>query len=163
MRSIIFILLLLSLYFGICIFIGVKWAIAGFAMLLLILATVFITKKDSYIKYIEFINPKYALVYNSKSDNFRKKHRIIDIIVLYIISAIILFISVNMENTTLSIGGTIPIPLIVTTMIFTIILWGFSLLILRKSNKNSSFWFYFIAAILFIILVLGIIQSFLFY
>lgn len=162
MRSIIFILLLLSLYFGICILVGVKLALVVFALLMLILATVFIIKRDSYVKYIEFVNPKYALLYNSKDDNFRRKHRITDIIGFYIITAIMLFISVCMPSTPLPIQGSSIIYLIMASVLFTILLWYFSLLILKKSKKNSSFWFYFIALILFAILVLATIQIFIF-
>jgi hypothetical protein len=162
LRAIIFILLLLSLYFGICIFVGVKLALVAFSLLMLTLATVFIIKRDSYVKYIEFVNPKYALLYNSKDDDFRGKHRITDIIGFYIISAIMLFISVNVPNTPFPIQGNSVVYLIIATVLSTILLWCFSLLILKKSKKNSSFWFYFIALILFAILVLTIIQIFIF-
>ena len=160
MRSIIFILLLLSLYFGISIFIGIKWALLVFSLLMITLATVFIRKKASYVKYIEFVNPKYAHLYNNKSDDFRRKHRVTDIIGFYIISAIMLIISVSIQNFTLPIQDNILIYLIIGTMLSTILLWCFSLLILKKSKKNSSFWFYFIALILTVILVLSLVQNF---
>lgn len=162
MRTITFIILLLSLYFGICVFIGIKWALIVFSLFLITLTTVFLIKKDFYVKYIEFVNPKYALLYNKKGDDFREKHRIIDIIVIYILSAIMLFISLNMHNTTLPIQGSKLIYIIIATVLLTILLWGFSLLILRKSKKNSSFWFYFIGLILSAILVIAVIQSFIF-
>ena len=162
MRTIIFILLFLSLYFGIWIFIGIKWAIAVCSLLLMSLATSFILKKDFYVRYIEFVNPKCAALYNYKDDNFKRKLRKTDIIVLYILSAIMVFISVNIPNTILPIHGIYLIYLIVIEISVCILLWLFGLLILKKSRKYSSFWFYSIALILFIILVLAIIQNFIF-
>ena len=157
MRTIIFILLLLGLYFGVSVFVGIKWALVVFSILLITLATAFIIKKDFYIKYVEFVNPKYALLYSSKDTDFRRKHRITDIVVFYIISAIMLFISTSIPNIMFPIEGSNLIYLIAGTVFFTILLWTFSLFILKKSNKNSSFWFYFVALIMFVILVLAMI------
>lgn len=159
MRSIIYILLLLSLFFGICIFAGIKWALLALSTLMITLAAVFIIKKDSYVKYIEFVNPKYALLYATKSDDFKRKHRIIDIIVFYIIAAIMLFIAVIVPNIILPIQGSIFVYLMAATILLTVLLWCISLFILKRSNKNSNFWFYFIASISAAVIVLAIIQN----
>lgn len=162
LRTIIFIILLLSVYFGISVFVGIKWAIAVFSLILISIATAFIIKKDFYAKYIKFVNPKAALLYGNKDDDFRRKLRITDIIVCYIISAILLFLAAVIPNVTLTVQGSIPIYLIIATVLITILIWCFSLFILKKSKKNSSFWFYFIALILSMALLLSAFQAFIF-
>lgn len=162
MRTIIFIILFLNLYFGICIFAGMKAALAVLSILMLTLATVFLVKKNSYVKYIEFVNPKYSFLYNAKGDDFKKKHRITDISAFYILSAIMLFLTASIPNVTLPFQGSMIIFLIISTVVISICLWCFSLLILKQSKKNSSFWFYFIAMILVAILILAIVGNLIF-
>lgn len=158
MRSIIYILLILGIYFGICIFIGMNWALITLAAFMIILATSFIVKRDFYIKYTEFVNPKYASLYSLKDDEFKRKHRVIDIVGFYIISAFMLLLSAIIGNLKLPLQGSSLAYLIIPVVLLSILLWGLSLVILKKSKKNSSFWFYFIAMIFFAILVLGIIE-----
>jgi len=162
LRSIIFILTLLSVYFGICIFIGIKWAFVFSALFMIALATMFLIKKESYLKYGEIMNPRGALLYKSKDDSFRKKYRITHIIGLYILSAILLLTAVPLPNTTMSIHGRIFIYLVIATLLSTIVIWCLSELIFKRSKKNSTFWFYFIGSALFILLVLTIIENFIF-
>lgn len=157
MRTVIFILLILSLYFGVCIFIGVKWALMAMATLLITLATVFVINKDFFDKYIKFVNPKYAILYKDKDDRFRKRLKITDIIIFYLLAAFMLFISVSIPNIVLPIQYGNLKYLFIGSAFFSILLWGFSLFILKKSKNNSNFWFYFTALILFIVLILAII------
>lgn len=159
MRSIIIILMWLGIYFGICVFAGMGWALLTFALLMITLSTVFVVKKDSYVSYIQFVNPRYAALYNSKDDEFRRKHRITDIIAFYIISSIMLFLTVIMPNVTLTVDGGYLIYLITAVVLITILLWRFSLIILKKSKKNSSFWFYFTALIMFALLVFTAVSN----
>lgn len=149
--------MLLSIYFGICVFIGVKWALIVFSLFMLVLAAVFSIKKDSYAKYIAFVNPKYSLLYSSKDADFRRSHRRSDIVVFCIISLLMLLISLGMPNITLAIEGSSLMYLIAGTVILSIILWGISLFILKNSKKNSSFWFYFTALLSAVLLVIAII------
>ena len=162
MKSIIYIVLFLSIYFGLCTFISINIALVVFSVIMATLATVFLVKKDFYMKYIEVINPKYAVLYHSKDADFRKKHKITDIIVLYGISAFLLFFSIALPNTTLPFQRNNIIYLIIGAMLSVIVLWQFSLYILKKSNKNASFWFYFTAFTLSVVLLLDLVQHFIY-
>jgi hypothetical protein len=157
LRTIIFILLILSVYFGVCVFVGLQWALTAMSLFLIILATIFVFKRDSYIQYIQLVNPKYAALYNGKDDKFRKSHRITDIIIFYLLSSFLLFMSINIPNTKLTVSHTTLVYLLLVAVIFSIFLWLFSLFILKKSKNNSSFWFYFIGLVLLLILVLCLI------
>lgn len=157
MRVLIYIILILSLYFGACVFIGVKFALIAMSLFMLILAITFSAAKDSYIKYLQLVNPKYAAIYNSKDDEFRKKHRLTDIKIFYIFSPILLLLSLSMKNIKFPIQGSSTLYIILPTVLLTVLLWLSSLFILKKSNKNSSFWFYFIALICSAILLFALI------
>jgi VanZ family protein len=113
-----------------------------------------VLKTDSYIKYLQIVNPRYAVLYNDKDAKFRKRHRWTDIIVFYLLSSFMLFMSVSMPNTTLTIPHGNLVYLMLVAVLFSILVWIFSLFILKKSKNNSSFWFYFIGLVLFMILVL---------
>lgn len=157
MKTVIFILLILGLYFGICVTVGVKWALAAMAIFMIVLATTFIMKKGFYIKYIQFVNPRYALLYNSKDEDFKRKHKNTDIIIFYIISALMLFMSAIMKNLKLSVDNGYLLYLLIGTALFSILLWAISLIILKKSTRNSSFWFCFLAVILLSLLIFAFI------
>lgn len=157
MKTVIFILLILSLYFGICLFIGVKCALIAVAILLIVLATVFIINKNFFEKYIKFVNPKYAILYNEKDDKFRKRLKITDIVIFYLLSTFMLFMALNIPNITLPLNQRNMIALIIGAAFFSILIWYLGLFILKKSKTNSSFWFYFTALILFVVLILAFI------
>lgn len=162
LRTISFILLFLGIYFGLCAFVSVKWALLGFSLLMITLATIFVIKKDFYVKYVTFTNPKYISIYNAKDDDFKRKHRISDITGFYIVSAIMLILSVVMPDVTLPIQEQSILYLVIATIIISMLLWYTSLIIIRKTKKNASFWFYFITSILTGILVLALLQFLLF-
>jgi hypothetical protein len=137
--------------------VGLKWALIAMSIFLITLASIFVLKTDSYVKYIQIVNPKYAVSYNAKDAKFRKRHRWTDIIVFYLLSSFMLFMSVNMPNATLNVPLGNLVYLMLAAVFFSILIWILSLFILRKSKNNASFWFYFIALIAFILLVLVLI------
>lgn len=159
MRTIIFIIILLSVYFGISIFIGLKFAIGLFAILLATLATVFIIKKTSYYKYMEFVNPRYASIYMTKSDDFKKNLRTTEIAILYGLSSFMIFMSIIMPNITLPVNNNIAY-VILSSVILTLLLLYITLSIFKKSKKNSSFWFYVFGSVLSAILVMILFTNF---
>ncbi len=157
MITIIFIISLLSIYFGICILVGIKWALILFALLLITLSTAFIIRPYFYEKYIKLVNPKYALLYSSKNVEFKRKHKKVDILICYIISGIMLSMSTLYNNTKLPFTNSYIPYLLASAIFMSILLWLASILILKKSKSNSSFWFYFISSIMVIILLLGLL------
>ncbi|QLY77958.1 hypothetical protein [Clostridium intestinale] len=83
----------MTLYFGLSTFLSINLALLLFSLFFIITATIFLVRKDSYTKYIEFINPKLSILFKEKDNKFKKNTRITDIAVFYFLSAILLFIS----------------------------------------------------------------------
>ncbi|ERK30215.1 hypothetical protein CINTURNW_1785 [Clostridium intestinale URNW] len=159
MRTIFFLIVILTLYFGLSTFLSINLALLLFSLFFIITATIFLVRKDSYTKYIEFINPKLSILFKEKDNKFKKNTRITDIAVFYFLSAILLFISKVMPKETLP-YNTQFIPLIFVAIIISICLYFLSNYIFKKSKNNSSYWFYFIGLLSLMILLCYLVITF---
>jgi hypothetical protein len=160
MRSVIIIFCFLALYFGLLALVGLKWAFISFAVLLSLLATAFLLKKNFYISYVTAVNPKYALLYNDKSESFRKNHRIIDMILFYVLSMLLLSAGFMAGDNVFPLQGfdlSRIIIMIAVSILLSLALWLGSLLILKKSKTNYVFWLCFVGLILLGALLIGVL------
>lgn len=105
------------------------------------------------------MNPKLSISFKEKDNKFKKNTRITDIVIFYLLSAVLLFLSKIMPKQNVPYNKQ-SIPLIFVAIITSICLYFLSNYIFKKSKNNSTYWFYFLGLLSLILILIYLVIAF---